>query len=198
MEPKPMKPKTPPSPPYGSLLDTLFLELAFPAVFFRKNHRFQKTTYASPSLSPREAGECATMTRREIVRLAELDGKCGYHETNKKEYRRLSLRLLRTLSKELGLERSAEIRYNPGGIAVSGDSTLHADRLYATLNLDGLGLGILVRTCRHRRDFKGGPNHWFSLQQLKAAGLEGLAEFARRILGSASPIEEERHGRTTA
>lgn len=139
------------------------------------------------------------MTQGDIVRLVELDRKCGYHDANKKEYKLLSIRLLRALSKELDLDRgAAEIRYNPGGIAVSGDSTLHADCLYVTLNLDGLGLGILVRTCRHRRDFTGGPNHWFSLQQLRATGLKGLAVFARRIQDTARSIEEERHSGNAA
>lgn len=49
------------------------------------------------------------MNRNEIARLVELDGRCGYHEANKKEYKRLSLKLLRGLSRELGLERCGSI-----------------------------------------------------------------------------------------
>lgn len=139
------------------------------------------------------------MTQSEIAKLIELDGRCGYDEANKKEYKRLSLKLLRGLSRELGLERcDVDIRFNPGGIAVSGDATLHADRLYVTLNMDGMGLGILVRTCKHRRDYAGGPNNWFSLERLRTTGLDGLAAFAQRIHSAALPTEENRHGGTAA
>ncbi len=123
------------------------------------------------------------MTQSELAGLIALDGQCSYHEENKKKFGRLSLKLLRALAKELGLEKTgADIRYNQGGVAVSGDSTLHADHLYVTFNMDGLGLGVLVRTCRHRKDYTGGPNRWFSFDRLESTGIPGLAVFAQNVL----------------
>ncbi len=135
------------------------------------------------------------MTQSELARLIALNGRCSYHEENKQEYKRLSLKLLRALAKDLGLEPAArDIRYNPGGIAVSGDSTLHADHLYVTFNMDGFGLGVLVRTCRHRKDYTGGPNRWFSFERLKSTGIPGLAAFAREVLDAGRRLEEARPG----
>ncbi len=37
-----------------------------------------------------------------------------------------------------------------------------------------MGLGILVRICKHRRDYACGPNHWFPLDHLKISGLKEL------------------------
>jgi hypothetical protein len=135
------------------------------------------------------------MTQKEIARLADLDGHCGYHGANKKEYRRLSMKILRALAEELRLESTdVDIRYNRGGIAASGDSTLHADHIYVTLNMEGMGLGVLVRTCRHRKDYTGGPNHWFPLDRLRATGIEALAAFARQVIKEGQRVEEDRRG----
>lgn len=135
------------------------------------------------------------MTQSELTRLTALNGRCTYHEANKKEFKRLSQKLLRALATELGLERTdRDIRYNPGGIAVSGDSTLHADHLYVTFNVDGFGLGVLVRTCKHRKDYTGGPNRWFSFERLKSTGVPGLTAFARQVLDEGQRIAEAHHG----
>jgi hypothetical protein len=129
------------------------------------------------------------LTNREITKLVALDGRCDYHDTNKQEYKRLGLKLLRALASELGLEpKTFEVRFNPGGVAVSGDAILHSDCLYVTINMDRMGLGILVRTCKGRRDYTGGPNRWFSLERLKTSGLSGLAAFARQVQSEAARL----------
>ncbi len=70
---------------------------------------------------------------------------------------------LRRLATALGLRPgSYDLRSNPAGIAVSGEITLHTDRLYvqASQSAMGNGSGILFRTCKGRKDYVGGPNNF--------------------------------------
>lgn len=56
-----------------------------------------------------------------------------------------------------------DIRFNPSGPAVSGDITLHTDHVYVNISADlhlQSHLGVMVRTCKHRKDYTGGSNHW--------------------------------------
>ena len=61
-----------------------------------------------------------------------------------------------------------DLRSNPAGIAVSGEVTLHADRLYVQVSQSALGTdtGILFRSCEGRRDYVGGRNNFASLDLL--------------------------------
>ena len=63
------------------------------------------------------------MTKTEIAKLVALDGKCGYHDANKAEFKRLSMKLLRALAANVG----GKVSYNAAGIACSGDATLHSE-----------------------------------------------------------------------
>jgi len=86
---------------------------------------------------------------------------------------------LRQLAAALGLASGAfDLRSNQGGIAVSGEVTLHADRLYvqACQPATGHDTGILFRTCEGRKDYVGGRNNFASLDLLGR-----LNELARRI-----------------
>ncbi len=65
------------------------------------------------------------------------------------------------LARELGLPRgSTEIRSNKGGIAVSGEIILHHETLYLQVSQSSFGGGILYRSCKGRKDFCGGVNHF--------------------------------------
>ena len=86
---------------------------------------------------------------------------------------------LRRLATTLGLAPgSYDLRSNPAGIAVSGEITLHTDRLYvqASRSVMGHDSGILFRTCKGRKDYVGGPNNFASLDLLNRP-----EELARRI-----------------
>ena len=86
---------------------------------------------------------------------------------------------LRRLATALGLRPgSYDLRSNPASIAVSGEITLHTDRLYvqASQSAMGNGNGILFRTCKGRKDYVGGPNNFASLDLLNRP-----EELARRI-----------------
>jgi hypothetical protein len=76
---------------------------------------------------------------------------------------------LRKLAEALGLEpHEYNLRFNPGGIAVSGEITLHADHLYVQASQSAMGAdsGILFRSCEGRRDYTGGRNNFASLDLL--------------------------------
>ena len=71
-----------------------------------------------------------------------------------------------------------DLRSNEGGIAVSGEVTLHADHLYVQVSQPATGsdTGVLFRSCRDRRDYVGGVNNFAALDLLHRPD-----ELARRI-----------------
>src|ERR1700730_18277026 len=73
---------------------------------------------------------------------------------------------------------SYDLRSHQGGIAVSSEAPLHADRLYVQASQSAMGhdYGILIRICQGRKDYHGGPNNFASLDLLNRP-----EELARRI-----------------
>ena len=119
------------------------------------------------------------ITQTEIENLVALNGHCGYNETTKAHFRKLSMKLLRELNTRL--DTKGTVSFNAGGIAVSGDASLHSDSLHLFFNADGCGLGICGRTCKGKSDYQGGPNRWYSFERLKRDGMNGLFEWARGV-----------------
>ena len=99
---------------------------------------------------------------------------------------------LKSLAKALALRTgSFDIRSNLGGIAVSGEITLHHERLYVQLSESALqpGVSILYRACQGRKDYSGGQNHFYAIGSL--ANSEGQAKFwshCTRILSAPAPV----------
>ena len=60
------------------------------------------------------------------------------------------------------------MRSNAGGVAVSGEITLHHDTVYIQVSQSSMGPenGVLIRTCEGRRDYTGGRNHFAPLRLL--------------------------------
>lgn len=53
------------------------------------------------------------------------------------------MRLLRRLAEALALQPAAfDLRFNKGGIAVSGEVTLHGDELYSCSTVESIGIGF--------------------------------------------------------
>lgn len=103
----------------------------------------------------------------------------AYDAPSKVAFHRKARSQILLLAAHLGLEREQfDLRVNAGGIAVSGEITLHADTLYVQVSqpCSGTMNGILVRACRDRRDVVGGLNHFMDL-----ALLEEPDTLARRI-----------------
>ena len=91
----------------------------------------------------------------------DADAKRCFH----REVRRRLLELAAALDLKPG---DYDLRSNQGGIAVSGEVTLHADRLYVQTSQPATGgdTGILFRSCEGRRDYTGGRNNFASLDLL--------------------------------
>jgi len=108
------------------------------------------------------------ITQKQLRRFVELTKSACYDYAQvsdcglgklKQEYRNLGRRILKDIAERMGLTKGQyDIRWNPGGIACSGDSTLHTDKVYVALH-DNCGSGWFYwRTVKGRRDFTGGPN----------------------------------------
>ena len=113
-------------------------------------------------------------------KLAAFVGNVGYNIERKDAVKRAGMKFLRDTVKVLGWSKDTyDIRYNAGGIAVSGDCTLHHDRVYVTFNADGYGgMGILIRTCGGRKDYTGGRNQYVSFENLS---VERFAEIVSKV-----------------
>jgi len=99
--------------------------------------------------------------------------RVAYYPEQKRLFHHNVRRQLQELAAALGLEPGDfDLRSNKGGIAVSGEVTLHADRLYVQASQPATGgnTGILFRSCEGRRDYVGGPNHFASLDLLHDPG----------------------------
>lgn len=121
-------------------------------------------------------------------------GSCSYNAIKKAAFQRSGVTLLRQVKKLLiemkvfTPDEEVRIRYNAGGIAVSGDCTLHSANIYVSFNLD-ICDWVLVRRCAGLTDYsgRGGPNRQFPFSRLGTEGAFGLADFIRKVLGEAVP-----------
>lgn len=85
------------------------------------------------------------------------------HE-RKEKFHRDGKKILKQLALEIGLQPGTyEIRGNKGGIAVSGEVTLHADHLYVQMYESCIGSGgieIMYRSCGSQKDYCGDANNF--------------------------------------
>jgi hypothetical protein len=105
----------------------------------------------------------------------------SYDPEAKRLFHTHARRQLLALATALGFTPCAfDLRSNQGGIAVSGEVTLHADRLYvqASQPATRADTGILFRSCEDRRDYHGGRNNFASLDLLHRP--DELAALIRR------------------
>ena len=108
--------------------------------------------------------------------------RCAYDGEQKKVFHRQARIALRALAKELRFPEGAyDLRSNRGGVAVSGEITLHHDRVYVQVCQPATGAdsGILIRTCEGRRDY-GGRNHLAPLSLLDRPA--ELAGYVRAVM----------------
>lgn len=106
---------------------------------------------------------------------------CAYDDAQKRRFHSTARARLRQLAVALRLAGgSFDLRSNQGGIAASGEITLHHECVYVQVSQSALGgtMGILIRTCRGRRDYTGGPNNFAPLDLLD--DIPALAAAVRR------------------
>jgi len=90
----------------------------------------------------------------------------AYDDDAKRLFHHHARRQLRLLADALGLAPGAyDLRSNQGGIAVSGEITMHSETIYvqACQPATGHDSGVLFRLCEGRRDYTGGRNNFASL-----------------------------------
>ena len=94
---------------------------------------------------------------------------CSYDDARKRLFHLAARARLRRLAGELGFPPGTfDLRSNKGGVAVSGEITLHHEQVYIQVSQSALGrgMGMLIRTCEGRRDYRGGLNNFVPLEQL--------------------------------
>jgi hypothetical protein len=109
---------------------------------------------------------------------------CSYEPEGKRRFHATARAHLRKLADELGLPAgSYDLRSNQGGIAVSGEVILHHEKFYVHVSQPATraDTGILIRTCRRRRDYTGGANHFAPLSLLD--DIPALAERVVAVVG---------------
>lgn len=120
------------------------------------------------------------------IDMFQWDKSCAYDAQQKQRFHATARSRLKKLAAELGLPPGGfEIRSSKGGVAVSGEVTLHHTSAYIQVGQFGLssGHGILIRTCQ-----SGGPNHFVALVMLD--DIPALAAAVRAITG----VGHERFG----
>lgn len=97
---------------------------------------------------------------------------------------------LRALAGDLGLEKGDyEVRSNKGGVAVSGEVTLHSDKIYVQLAEHVFGgkggVSVLYRNCAGREDYSGGQNHNIHMTQLAEGAYPGFVAKCQTLMEQA-------------
>ena len=70
-------------------------------------------------------------------------------------------------AKAMGLEKGEfDLRSNKGGIAVSGEVTLHSDNAYIQVSQSMGRANVLYRSCNGRKDYSGGQNQYVDVSKL--------------------------------
>jgi hypothetical protein len=115
--------------------------------------------------------------------------RCAYDPEAKQRFHTAARARLRHLAVYLGFAPDGfDLRCNAGGVAVSGEITLHHSTVYIQVSQSSLGPenGILIRTCEGRRDYTGGRNHFAPLRLLDDT--KALAAQVRAVMANtASP-----------
>jgi hypothetical protein len=86
----------------------------------------------------------------------------------KQDFHRTGRRVLKAIATQMGLpEGSYDIRSNLGGIAVSGEITLHGENIYIKFSQSTMdGNQFFYRKCNGRKDYSGERNHWMKYEDL--------------------------------
>lgn len=110
-------------------------------------------------------------TEKIFQSLAEIGGGVSVADNPelKERFHKVGRQAARCLATMLGLQKGTyDVRSNMGGIAVSGEITLHGERIYVQFaqSACGPGMGFMFRACLGRKDYTGRCNHWMEWDAL--------------------------------
>jgi len=112
-----------------------------------------------------------------------------YDESRKKSFHRAAHKQLKALADYCGWPPSAyDLRSNMAGIAVSGEITLHHEQVYISVSQVRFGgeCGILIRSCKGRKDYSGGLNHFARLDLL-----DNIPQLAEQVIRCVPSLSKE-------
>jgi hypothetical protein len=112
---------------------------------------------------------------------------CAYDAqglSRKRAFHRAARAFLQALAADLPLKPAQyDLRRSPGGMAISGEVTLHADHLYVQVTKSRC-CDILYRRCDSREDCHGGSDHCVSFAELlDAHTLRAFLAHCRELAG---------------
>jgi len=100
----------------------------------------------------------------------------------KTSFRAATKSVLEDLVLALGLpDGTYDLRWNAGGVAVSGDWTVHTDAFHLIVSVGDVR-PVRYRTCTSRHDHTGGLNRWATAEQL--CDVVTFAATLRAMVGS--------------
>lgn len=103
----------------------------------------------------------------------------SYNMEGKAKFHRLGKKVLKEVAAKMGLTPgSFDIRSNMGGIAVSGEVTLHGEHIYIQLSQGSFYKMFMYRHCNGRKDYSGGVNRWKDFSDLN--DLDKAVEYFKR------------------
>ena len=113
-------------------------------------------------------------------------GKLSFHE-GKEIFHATYAAELRKVAKDLGLKKGEyEVTSNKAGTAILGDVILHADHLYVSCGGSGSG-EFMFRSCKSRKDYTVGSNHWAKFTDFRENRENLLAKFRAAMEEGARP-----------
>ena len=96
-----------------------------------------------------------------------LNKDLSYNEEDKATFHKEAKSVLRKVAKAMGLTTGEfDLRSNKGGIAVSGEVTLHSDNAYIQVSQSMGRPTVLYRSCNGRKDYTGGCNQYVDVSSL--------------------------------
>ena len=105
----------------------------------------------------------------------------AYNPEAKRLFHQRAGKILKALATKLGYKKGEyDLCHNQGGIAVSGEITLHSDTLYIDFFQTLPDYGFMWRTCKGRKDYTGGPNQWMRWEALNDLDKVAATMKARR------------------
>ncbi len=104
-----------------------------------------------------------------------------YNDETKDLFHSRARKVCQVIADAMALPKdSYEIRSNKGGIAISGEMTLHSETLYLQIQ-QGSHNDIMFRSCNGRKDYCGGSNNWASFDDLR--NMERFCKALQKVSG---------------